>query len=309
MALFEYMKQCQAFIRDERSEQVNPENIIRYINRTRREIAMRAMCLRFLTPVSGSIVSATVTNQGNNYTAPTVVISSPDFPSGQAPNAAGLQATATATVVANKITAVNIVQQGAGYFQPVITITDPTGSGATAVSVLSYVNELVQGQEVYPFSSVVFPATSGLSAVHMIHSVSIIFSNYRYSLPMYAFSTYQALIRQYANTYQYVPFFGAQYGRGAAGSFYTFPLPSQTYQMEWDCLCLPIDLVTDQSIEAIEAPYTDCVPWLAASYCYNELQNWNAARYYEQEFDRYMQIYGQATLPGRVVNPYGRAYA
>ena len=79
--------------------------------------------------------------------------------------------------------------------------------------------------------------------------------------------------------------------------------------MEWDCLCLPIDLVTDQSIEAIEAPYTDCVPWLAASYCYNELQNWNAARYYEQEFDRYMQIYGQATLPGRVVNPYGRAYA
>lgn len=309
MALFEYMKQTQAFIRDERMELVNPENIMRYVNRARRECAMRSMCCRVLTPVSGQIISATVTAQGAGYVAPTVVISAPDFPSGIGPNAIGAQATGSAVVVGGKITAVNIVFGGYGYFQPVITITDPTGTGATVTPNMSYINQLTQGTEAYPFANVNLSATPGLSAVYAVKSVSIIFSSYRYSLPCYAFSTYQALIRQYANVYQYVPFFAAQYGRGTAGNFFCFPIPSQAYQMEWDAFALPSDLVDDQSVEAIPKPYDDAIPWLAASYCYNELQNWNTARYYEQEFSRYLQIYGVATLPGRVVNPYGRAYA
>jgi len=310
MALYEYMRQVQSLIRDEKQEQINPDNIVRYVNRARRECAMRAQCLRFLTPISGQIVSATVTAGGSGYTsAPTVTIAAPDYPLGAGPKPQGDQATATAQIAGGVVSAVNINYGGYGYFQPTITFSGGGGTGAAATPNLSYINTLNAGQEVYNFSSVTLSGQPGFSLVHSVISVSIIFSNYRYSLPIYSMSTYQSLIRQYANTYQYVSFFGAQYGRGASGSFYFFPLPSQQYQMEWDCVCLPIDLVDDTSVEAIPLPWQDAIPWLSASYCYNELQNWNAARYYQSEFDRYMSIYGRAASPGRQTNQYGRAFA
>lgn len=308
--LNEYLRQCQRFLRDSKQELINPDDLISYINRTRREVAMRSMCLRVLTPISGQIVSATVTAGGSGYTSvPTVTISAPDFPSGTLPKPNGDQATATAVVTAQAVSAININYGGYGYFQPTITITDGGGSGATATPNLSFVSQLNLGQEVYPFSAVNLSFASGFGSIYMIRSTSIIFSSYRYSLPTYSFSTYQAMIRQYANVYKYVPFFCAQYGRGTAGSFYMFPIPSQQYQLEWDAFCLPTDLVDDTSPEAIPQPYQDAVPWMATSLAFNELQNWNTARYYQDQFDRYMKLYGQVSLPGRGINPYGRAFS
>lgn len=308
--LFDYIRQCQRFLRDQKQDLINPEDLISYINRSRREIAMRAMCCRVLTPVSGQIISATVTAGGSGYSsAPTVTISAPDFPSGQGPKPNGDQATATAVIGGGAVTQIQINYGGYGYFQPIITLSGGGGSGATATPNLSYIAQLNLGQEVYPFSSVNLSASPGFQSVYMIKSTSIIFSNYRYSLPTYSFSTYQAMIRQYANVYKYVSFFAAQYGRGTAGSFYLFPIPSQAYQLEWDCFCLPSDLTDDTSPEAIPAPYGDAVPYFATSLAYTELQNWNIAKYFEDQFDKRMRIYGVATLPGRGINPYGRGYA
>ena len=41
-----YMKQTQRFIRDQRQQQVNPEDLRDYINQARRETAMRSQCVR-----------------------------------------------------------------------------------------------------------------------------------------------------------------------------------------------------------------------------------------------------------------------
>ncbi len=124
---------------------------------------------------------------------------------------------------------------------------------------------------------------------------------------MYAFSVYQANIRNYPVLYQYVPAFASQYGQGASGSFYVYPLPSQTYQMEFDCFCLPTDMLLDNSIpEPIPQPWTDAVPYMAAQLAYLELQNWNAARFYGEEFDKRTLGYSTQARPGRAVNPYGR---
>lgn len=305
--LFDYMQQVQRLLHDPNASAHNPADVQYYINKARREIAMRAECIRVLPPISASIARAHVVTPGSGYTNPTVTISPPDYPPGTQPYPAGLQATAAAIVQNGKIVDLEITTGGAGYFAPTITITDSTGQGASATLDLTWANFMYAGQEVYPFSGINFTAfAAGVKSILSVRSVSVIYANYRYSLPVYSFSTYQAMVRNYPFQYQYVPTIAAQNGRGAAGNFYLYPLPSQTYQMEWDCLCLPTDLTNDQDYEALPEPYTDAVPYMAAYFGFLERQDYNRARGMHDLFTEFTHRYGTATLPGRVSSPYGR---
>lgn len=304
--LFDYMQDTQTLIADAGQQVVDPGDIIKYVNRARREVAMRSSCLRVLTPISGSVISLQVVQQGSGYTAPTLSITPPDFPSGQLPYPNGLQATATATAIGGKIFGANLVAGGAGYFEPIVTVTDPHGTGAVVTATVSGFNQLNEGQEAYPFNLVDLSTFPGFGSIYTIKSVSLIYANYRYSLPCYDFSTYQARIRQYPFQYQYVPTICAQYGQGTNGSFYMYPIPSQTYQMEWDCFCLPQGLTTDQSVEALPEPWTEAVQYWAAYLAYLGMQNFNAARGMKEEFNEMMTRYSGYARPGRVINPYGR---
>lgn len=302
-----YLKQTQRYLREAKQDWINPEDLIDYINRARKEVALRAECIRVLTPISGSIVSYDLTAGGSGYSGtPIITITPPDFPSGVAPYPQGRQATASATVLAGVITGVFSQDGGSGYFQPQVTITDPTGIGAAVTPTLSFINELNQGQEVYPFSGIDLSANPGCQSVFRVISISIIYSNYRYSLPVYPFSVYQAQIRQYPFQYEFVPVMASQFGQGASGSFYVYPLPSQTYQYELDCLCLPQALETDQSFEALPDPWIDAVPYFAAHLGYLELQNHNASNYFLTLFEKFLQGFSNAARRGRAVNPYGR---
>ena len=307
---FTYLKQTQRFLREQKQDFENPDDLMVYINRARREVAGRTQCIRRLTPISAPIVSATVVTGGAGYVAPVATITTPDWASGALPNPNGLQATALVQMVGGVVTAVVLQNGGDGYFQPQITISDANGigNGATATLTTAPINTLNEGQEVYPFSGIYVGNWPGVDVVHAIKSVSVIYSQYRYSLPMVAFSVYQANVRQFSTgTYQYVPSFGSQYGQGAGGSFYFYPPPSQLYQVEFDCFCLPTDMQLDNSIpEPIPQPWTDAVPYFAASLAYMELQNWNAARFYGEEFDKRTLGYSSYARPGRAVNPYGR---
>jgi hypothetical protein len=63
----------------------------------------------------------------------------------------------------------------------------------------------------------------------------------------------------------------------------------------------------DNSIpEAIPLPWTDAVPYFAASLAYMEIQNWNAAKFYGEEFDKRTLGYSTYARPSRRVNPSGR---
>lgn len=306
MTLFQYMKDVTRLLRDSNQELLNPGDLIEYINRARREIAMRSECLRVLPPTSGAVQAITVTNGGSGYTNPTVTVSAPDTPAGGPLYPGGSQATAVATVSAGVITNIDVTYGGSSYFQPLVTITDATGTGATATAVVSPILTLNTQQEVYYFKDIPLTNFPGYKEVYAVRSVSLIYANYRYSLPMYAFSTYQAMIRQYPFQYVFVPTMCSQFGQGASGSLYFYPLPAQSYQLEIDCQCWPQDLLTDQDVEAIPDPWTQAVAWLAAHYCYLELQNLNAANYYMGLVNDYMVRYRRAATPGRVSNPYGR---
>lgn len=300
-----YLAQAQRFLREANQELINPGDLIDYANRARREIAMRSQAIRILTPISGQVVSCVVTNGGSGYTNPTVVISAPDFPSGSGPFPNGLQATGLATRNGSSISGVVIQNGGYGYFQPTVSITDPHGIGFSGTLQVSPINTLQQGQEVYPFSAVNLAAFPGVQSIYWVRRASIIFSNWRYSTRVYSFTTYNANIRTFPFQYQYAPFFCAQFGRGTAGSFYMYPQPSQAYQLEWDCQCLPSDLIDDTSVEAIPMPFTEAVPYFMAHLGYLELQNWNAAQYYLKLFDEYVSRYSKYSLPGNQIDAYG----
>jgi len=307
ITLFNHLQMVQQFIGDQNQNRIDPQNLIQYVNRARRKVASQCQCLRIKSSVSGQIKSWTVTNGGHGYSAaPVCVIIPPDFPSGQPPLPNGAQAVATAVVNGGIVTGINNIYGGSGYFQPVMTITDPTGSGATVTPVMSFVMTLNRGQEVYNFADVDVSEFPGIASVYGVRSVSIIYSNYRYSLPMYSFSTYQSMIRQYPFQYQYVPTFCSQFGQGASGSLYVYPLPSQTYQMEWDMQCLPQDLTDDQSVEILQQPWLELPPYFAAHLAYAELQNFNASKYYLDLYNTMAREYSGEARIGRIVNPYGR---
>jgi len=255
--LNDYLSDTQTFVRDSRQDLLDPQDIIKYINRARREIAVRTQCVRVLTPITGAVIGGSVIAGGSGYTSsPTITLTAPDFPSGTAPFPNGSQGSVTAVVSGGSITGVNVSYGGAGYWQPSFSITDATGTGASVTPTLNTfglgkINQLNQGQEVYKFTDADLSSFPGVQSIYAIQSVSLLYSGFRYSLLCYSFSTYQALIRIWAQQWQYVPAVCAQYGQGTSGSFYMYPIPSQAYQMEWDCYCLPQDLTTDLSEEVI----------------------------------------------------------
>lgn len=306
-ALFTYLQATQNFLRDTSQKLEDPATLLNYVNRARREVAMRSECIRIVPPISGSVAEAAVTAGGSGYTDPTITISTPDSPGGTAVNPNGAQATATVTQTAGVIDNVYVTYGGDGYFAPVATISDPTGTGAEVTLTTVPLLTANYAQEQYRFADIDLSQFPGVDSIYAVRSVSLLYANTRYSVLVYSFSQYQARIRQYGpGMYMYVPCMGAQFGRGTAGSFYLYPVPSQVYQMEWDCSCLPSDLTSDTDYEPIPDPYTDAVPYWAAHLAYLELQNFNAARLYDEMFEKRISQFGAYTLRGRAINPYGR---
>lgn len=307
-ALNEYTQQVMRFTRDQNQQFLNPDDLKVYINRARREIALRTQSVRVLSPVCGSVTTATITAGGSGYVDPVATITPPDFPAGTYEFPNGAQATAIVTQIGGVISNITITYGGEGYFQPVITITDASGpgTGAAATVQISPIMQTQDGQEIYSFRQIPLTNFPGVGEVFWINSVSIIYASYRYSFMCYSFSTYQALIRNYPRQYQYVPSVFGQLGRGTNGSIYAYPVASANYQLECDCFCLPQDLIDDQSEEAIPQPWCDYVPYYAAHLAYLDMQNLNAANYYLSLYDSRVDKVSAWAAPRRVSNRYGR---
>lgn len=294
-------------MRDRRQLALNTDDIVHYINRARRDLALRTQSIRRLPPVSGSIVTIQVATPGSGYTNPQVSITAPDFPDGQKLYPAGAQAIATAQQIGGQLSNISVDFGGFGYFQPAVMITDPTGSGATATAQVSPIMTVNPFQEIYNFSDFPLSTFPGIESVFAIFSGSIIFNNFRYMLLNYPWTQYQALVRSYPQQYYYVPTVMSQYGQGSGGSIYMYPLPSALYQWEADCLCLPSDLEDDEDFEALPDPWTDAVPYFAAQMCYLELQNFNYARAMMELYQQMTSRYSAGARPRLLINPYGRA--
>lgn len=304
--LYRYLQQVQRFTREQNQQLLHPDDLTEYVNRARREIALRTQSIRRTPPIAGAVQSIAVTAPGSGYTKPTVAISPPDAPSGKLPYPGGAQATATPILIGGEIASISVSFGGDGYFAPTVTITDPTGSGAMAAATVSPIFQLNAFQEEYRFSDIPLTTFPGVESVFAVNRVTVIYADYRYDLPQYPWSIYQAMIRQYPRQYYYVPTMMSTYGIGTDGSLFMYPIPSQPYQSELDCYCLPSDLLNDQDPEALPQPWQDAVPYFAAHLAYAELQNANMAMMYLKLYDEMVHRYSQYANIGKANNLYGR---
>jgi hypothetical protein len=56
----------------------------------------------------------------------------------------------------------------------------------------------------------------------------------------------------------------AQYGQGVTGTIWVDPIPDSAYILNADCVCVPIKLIDDTTVEGIPYPWTDAIPYFAA---------------------------------------------
>lgn len=167
------------------------------------------------------------------------------------------------------------------------------------IRVLGTVNTVV-GQRVYNFSdiNVGVPATSGVQAPIHVRSITYnvgLAGGQRWipGRPWEWFSLYN-LSKQVP--VPGVPTAWSQFGQGAAtapggtaggGSFYIDPPPDAIYTLNCDCVCFPIQLVDDSTIEAIPFLWTDAVPFFAAYLALMSAQNNARTVDAERMFDNY----------------------
>lgn len=158
---------------------------------------------------------------------------------------------------------------------------DPNGTIYSLTQLNSYINQgrryvatvtgcvrslqivnTVASQETYPLPNV---NANGVGQVIGVMGISCPWGGaMKPTLDRYAWSRLQALCRSFSNAVTGFPSAWAQYGDAVAGSVYLWPIPSQVFAVEWDCVCNVLPLASDTDPEAIPFPFTDAIPMYAA---------------------------------------------
>ena len=125
---------------------------------------------------------------------------------------------------------------------------------------------LTLGTRVYPFSAIVLTGGSaaGIQGVLNVRTAWYQVGNgqkWMRPRPFEWFSLYELNSPVPSSG---APQTWAQFAQGALGSIYVSPLPDGAYTLPLDCVCYPIPLVDDSTVEAIPYLWTDAVPYYAA---------------------------------------------
>ena len=248
-----YQEDVRDLLRDDLGQFVRTLKINRYINRARREVALRTGCIRCM--VSGS-------------------------------SAAGSDATVGSSIVGS------IIPGAVG--------------NANFSNSLSIFNTIIE-QERYPYSfanPLVQQQNAGVKGVFEVYGVAVSWGGSRPAMGYMPWLDFQAYARATTQGMTSYPLIFTKYQPGENGSIYLFPVPSISSEMEWDCGCVPIPLIDDNTPEAIPAPFTDAVKWYAVKLAYLASQRFGMAETMEQEFVNHLQVDNAATETGAIPTYY-----
>lgn len=87
---------------------------------------------------------------------------------------------------------------------------------------------------------------------------------------------------------------GTGTGSSATGSFYIDPPPDAVYQLNCDCVCYPVALVDDTTVEALPYQWVDSVSFFAAYYAYLSSQTGARQADAERMFNHYQTFVQRA---------------
>jgi hypothetical protein len=173
----------------------------------------------------------------------------------------------------------------------------------------------VIGQNAYNFSSISTGTSSvtGIGGVVHIRSAMYVSGGGQIWITPRSWEWFQLFNLNNPVPVQGPPATWAQFMQGAAppgtnavgvgsigGSFYIDPPPDNVYQLLLDCVCFPIALLNDMTVEAIPYMWTDAVPFYAAWYALLSSQTTSRrqdAEAYYGYFNQYMQRARMAADP------------
>lgn len=178
----------------------------------------------------------------------------------------------------------------------------PGGTGAGQLATIA-------NQEVYTFAAAnaLIPASSGMLEIVSVRMVAVSSGSFKPAWRQVAWSAQEAYFRALSQAGSISePGIWAQYGQGASGTIYLYPIPSQANAMEWDCTMLPIALATSSDVEAIPDPWTDFVLRGALARARLAQQRYPEAAALEKQFYDDLGIARrEASGSVRIMHPYG----
>ncbi len=165
----------------------------------------------------------------------------------------------------------------------------------------------VIGQRNYNFSSISFGTSSvtGIQGAINVRRVSYNVASGQQWIPPREWEYFDLYHMNNPVPVNGPPGVWAQYAQGAAppatgsafgGSFYIDPPPDLVYTLNCDCVCFPIVLATDSTVEAIPYLWTDAVSFFAAYYAFLTAQTGARMADAERMYGYYKEFLNRARM-------------
>lgn len=249
-----YQLETLDLLRDSSAQFTSISSLNRYINAARRQIAMRSACLN--VNVTGQAAFGTGAQPG--FAIPGAIV--PGSLPGSLPN--------------------NQNEPGAP--------STPTNQFTTIPGVelysYGYAKPFLQGQY------------AGYDSVIYVSEVSVSWGGIMPALDWLPFEDLQALARSVNLGVSSYPYVWSQKGIGESGQVYLFPIPSSLApgSMEWQCVCTPKPLYSNDDFCALPGIYQNIVKYYAAYLAYLSQQRTGMAQTMRGLFEEQLQISGVA---------------
>ncbi len=153
--------------------------------------------------------------------------------------------------------------------------------------------------------AIIQPLVPGIGGILGIQSVSVSQGAMKPTLNYMVFSDFQAYLRSYPYMYTW-PTVWSQYGQGALGNFYVYPVPAQVTQMDVDCYCSVADLSVSQTVDLIPEPWEEAAVFYAAHLAYIYAQRPDDARMMIGQYEAKCQEARASTDVSRRPSAYSR---
>ena len=204
-----------------------------------------------------------------------------------------------------------------GCIRQLIAGTSPVGNsalvgtaivgGAMAGQPLNTSFQTIPGVEFYAYdfaNRYLQRNTRGIKGVMDVLDVSVSWGATRPTLVWYPWDELQALARSYNSGVTSYPLAWATQGDGNRGQVFLFPVPSVVCEMEWDVICLPADLNTDDDFDALPDTFHDAIASYAASWGFKASNRHADAGLMMADFMTALGVARPASSSTRVPNHY-----
>ena len=258
MALAGYITQVQRLLHDANAQFWSTTELTDYINSARIRLVRDTGCYRNLVPLYlstgvevypfGGVTGFLVTNPGSGYGSASTVTVAISGATG------AVQATATPTFTAGKLTSIAVSNPGTLYsafaVSPTVTI-NAVGGGSGAAATAFFIPQ---------------------EAIDCVN-LTVYWGNTRQVLARWPWTRFNAQARAWVN-YQGLPSVFSVY---SYNSVFVAKIPDQTYQADFDCVIQPNPLVDNTTLEAIPPVMQDPIQYFAAHLAKIKSQRWDEA--------------------------------